>query len=208
MVRKAEKIALSGMEEGNFIKRVIMNRRKKIQLAVLGALFLILAAALAGLKIYEKNASKDADGEESYQVLQIDPSQVKEIGIINGSGTVNLVKEGERWKCLEEESADIDGESVEAFLEKASAITSDTKSEQVQDMAQYGLADAAVNVTLQWENNMYTVQLGDYNSITGSYYLRVNEQDTVYTADSSLYSFFGKSLEDFRAAGDLEDGSE
>ena len=70
MVRKAEKIALSGMEEGNFIKRVIMNRRKKIQLAVLGALFLILAAALAGLKIYEKNAPKDADGEESYQVLQ------------------------------------------------------------------------------------------------------------------------------------------
>ena len=81
------------------------------------------------------------------------------------------------------------------------------KIEDVEDMSQYGLDAPSVNLTLQWDNNMYTVKLGDYNSIIGGYYLNVNDENTVYVVSSSVYYALDKSLEDFKLT-DVDEESE
>lgn len=184
-----------------------MNRKRKNQLIFLGILLLALLAALGVIKIFEPDAgeSEMADAE-SYPVMQIDPSQVKEIGIINAAESVNLLRTGDEWKCLEDESVKIDSAAVTDFLEQAKDITSAVRIEQAEDMAQYGLAQPQLNVTFQWDDNMYTIKIGDYNSVINSYYISLNDEKTVYTVDTILYNALNKTLDDFKQID--EEGSE
>ncbi len=176
-----------------------MNKSRKIQMIGMCLLLFLVLGAFGALKIYQSNtAEAEEETEEKYTVIQIDPSKVKEIGIINDTETVNLIKEGTEWKCADDETFQIDSSIVETYLDQISEITSDVKIEAVQDFSQYGLDQPQLNVTLQWENNMYTVQIGDYNTITGSYYISVNEEKTVYAIDSTLFYTLNKSLEDFK----------
>lgn len=176
---------------------------RKQQLLALFFLLFVAAAALILLKENNRTASEETvKEEENYPVTEIDPSQVKEIGIINGEDTVNLVREGEEWKCREKEegSSDetpVDSGLVEDFLTKASSITALRKIEDGADLSEYGLESPSVNITLQWEDNMYIIRLGDYNSIIGSYYLSINEDKTVYTIDNATYYSLDKTLDDF-----------
>ena len=180
-----------------------MNKKRIRQLVVLLVLLLAAAAALIILKEKEKTTPDEAaEEEETYPVIQIDSAQVKEIGIISGEETVNLIQEGEEWKNRAdgtEASGEIaiDSSLVEDFLAKASSVTASEKIENATDLSQYGLENPSVNITLQWDDNMYILKLGDYNSIIGSYYLSINEETTVYMVDSSVYYGLNKTLEDF-----------
>lgn len=184
-----------------------MNKKKKLQLFTLLLLLLAVAAAFIAVKTNQQSPSEEEETleEETFPVTQIDSSKVKEIGIIGREETVNLIKEGQEWKCREEASSEasseevsIDSSLVEDFLTKASQITASEKIEDVTDLAQYGLKEPAVNITLQWDDNMYIIKLGDYNSIIGSYYLSLNEEMVVYTVDGSVYYGLNKKLEDFK----------
>lgn len=180
-----------------------MNKKKKLQLFALLLLLLAVAVAFIAVKTNQQSPSEEEETleEETFPVTQIDSSKVKEIGIIGREETVNLIKEGQEWKCREEASSEevsIDSSLVEDFLTKASQITASEKIEDVTDLAQYGLKEPAVNITLQWDDNMYIIKLGDYNSIIGSYYLSLNEEMVVYTVDGSVYYGLNKKLEDFK----------
>lgn len=176
-----------------------MNKKKKNQLFILCGLLVLVIGASIALKSYEKNTPKEEEkAAENYSVIDIDVSRVTEIGIIGSDNeTTNLIKAGEEWKVLEDEAFLVDNSSVELFLDKVSAITSSVKIEKVTDMSQYGLDEPVLNITLQWENNMYIIKVGDYNSMISSYYIRINDDDTVYTIDSALFYSLNKSLEDF-----------
>lgn len=180
-----------------------MNKSRKIQMAVMCFLLFLALAAFGALKVYQSHAEQaetQMEGEETYSVTQIDPSKVEEIGIINDTETVNLIKEGGEWKCADDKTLQMDGSGVETYLNQAAEITSALKIKEVEDFSQYGLDQPQLNVTLQWENNMYTIKIGDYNTITGSYYISVNEEDSVYMIDSPLFYALNKGLEDFKQA--------
>lgn len=175
-----------------------MNKKKKNQIVFLCILLFIVLAAFIALKIYQANVPEDAQTDaESYMALEIDKSQVDEIGIINDTGTINLLKDGEDWKCMDESGILIDSSVVDSFLDNVSSISSTDKIENVDDLSQYGLEDPGLNVTLQWKDNMYTIKVGDYNSIVSSYYININDENTVYTINSSCYYNLNKTLEDF-----------
>ncbi|MCM1135621.1 MAG: DUF4340 domain-containing protein [Clostridium sp.] len=178
-----------------------MNKKKRNQLIILCLILFVTAAAFGAVKLNQKKlAEAEAESEtESYQVVEIDSSQVTDIGIISSKGTVNLTREGEEWKCPDEEGTAINSIPVENLLASASSITSATKIENVEDMSQYGLSQPAVNLTLQWDDNMYNIKLGDYNSIISGYYLSTNDENTVYVIDSGLFYALDKGLEDFEA---------
>ena len=178
-----------------------MNKKRKRNLLLLFVLLLAVTAAFAALKMYNKRApSNDGEEMETYKVIEIDSSMVKEIGIIAQGENVNLLKKDGQWKALEDESFQVDENQVDNFLASISSITSDVKIEDVTDMAQYGLVSPSLNITLQWEDNMYTIKVGDYNSVIDSYYLNINDENIVYTADSSLFYALNKSLSDFELA--------
>lgn len=191
-----------------------MNKKKKTQLIILCAAFLIVVIAFAALKIYQKNVPEETEEEQrAYQILHADPASVTEIGIITEEGTTNLIRENDSWKCLEDKAVELDESLVESFLKDVCNLTSDTRIDHAEDMSQYGLDEPAVSVTIQWDNNMYTIKLGDYNSMITSYYISVNDENTVYTVDSSVYYTLNKSLDSFEKVdvtqeSETEEGAE
>jgi hypothetical protein len=135
-------------------------------------------------------------------------SEVDEIGVISKEESYNLKKEGDEWKCLEDSQMKLDGDIIHSFLENAEILTSELKIEEVTDFEQYGLEEEFISVTLQSENNMYVIRVGNYNSVIDAYYVRINDEPSVYTITSSQYYQLNKTLEDFELTEETEASEE
>lgn len=175
-----------------------MYKKKRIWLAVTLAIFVIILAAFLGFQYYMEHLPEAADDDKNrIAVTEIDTSLVTEIGIISEKGSIELQKEDNKWICLNDEACSLDTEKIEQFLDNAGSITSELKIENVTDMSQYGLDNPAINITLKWSSNLYTIKIGDFNAMAGCYYLSVNDEAIVYTIDNSLYYSLDKAKDDF-----------
>ena len=185
-----------------------MNKRKKKQLIFIFVCFTVILAAYLGSQYYQNHLPVD-DKEDEISVLDIDTSLVNEIGITNGEETINLQKDNDTWKCVDDEDFTIDSTKLQVFLDAAGSITSELKIENVKDMDQYGLEHPSLSISLQWDSNLYTIYIGDRNTVAGGvYYLKINDEDTVYTIENYKYNMLNKTKEDFAAEEETETAEE
>ena len=185
-----------------------MNKRKKKQLIFIFVCFTVILAAYLGSKYYQNHLPVD-DEEDEISVLDIDTSLVNEIGITNGEETINLQKDNDTWKCVDDEDFTIDSTKLQVFLDAAGSITSELKIENVKDVDQYGLEHPSLSISLQWDSNLYTIYIGDRNTVAGGvYYLKINDEDTVYTIENYKYNMLNKTKEDFAAEEETETAEE
>ena len=185
-----------------------MNKRKKKQLIFIFVCFTMILAAYLGSQYYQNHLPVD-DEEDEISVLDIDTSLVNEIGITNGEETINLQKDNDTWKCVDDKDFTIDSTKLQVFLDAAGSITSELKIENVKDMDQYGLEHPSLSISLQWDSNLYTIYIGDRNTVAGGvYYLKINDEDTVYTIENYKYNMLNKAKEDFAAEEETETAEE
>ena len=185
-----------------------MNKRKKKQLIFIFVCFTVILAAYLGSQYYQNHLPVD-DEEHEISVLDIDTSLVNEIGITNGEETINLQKDNDTWKCVDDKDFTIDSTKLQVFLDAAGSITSELKIENVTDMSQYGLDHPSLSISLQWDSNLYTIYIGDRNTVAGGvYYLKINDEDTVYTIENYKYNMLNKTKEDFAAEEETETAEE
>ena len=185
-----------------------MNKRKKKQLIFIFVCFTVILAAYLGSKYYQNHLPVD-DEEDEISVLDLDTSLVNEIGITNGEETINLQKDNDTWKCVDDKDFTIDSTKLQVFLDAAGSITSELKIENVTDMSQYGLDHPSLSISLQWDSNLYTIYIGDRNTVAGGvYYLKINDEDTVYTIENYKYNMLNKTKEDFAAEEETETAEE
>lgn len=185
-----------------------MNKRKKKQLIFIFVCFTMILAAYLGSQYYQNHLPVD-DEEDEISVLDIDTSLVNEIGITNGEETINLQKDNDTWKCVDDKDFTIDSTKLQVFLDAAGSITSELKIENVMDMSQYGLDHPSLSISLQWDSNLYTIYIGDRNTVAGGvYYLKINDEDTVYTIENYKYNMLNKTKEDFAAEEETETAEE
>ena len=185
-----------------------MNKRKKKQLIFIFVCFTMILAAYLGSQYYQNHLPVD-DEEDEISVLDIDTSLVNEIGITNGEETINLQKDNDTWKCVDDKDFTIDSTKLQVFLDAAGSITSELKIENVKDMDQYGLDHPSLSISLQWDSNLYTIYIGDRNTVAGGvYYLKINDEDTVYTIENYKYNMLNKTKEDFVAEEETETAEE
>ena len=185
-----------------------MNKRKKKQLIFIFVCFTMILAAYLGSQYYQNHLPVD-DEEDEISVLDIDTSLVNEIGITNGEETINLQKNNDTWKCVDDKDFTIDSTKLQVFLDAAGSITSELKIENVTDMSQYGLDHPSLSISLQWDSNLYTIYIGDRNTVAGGvYYLKINDEDTVYTIENYKYNMLNKTKEDFAAEEETETAEE
>ena len=186
-----------------------MNKKKKRNLILLIVLFLALMAGYLGYGYYKENHQSEEEPVTA-KVLEIDSSKVTEIGITQGETSVNLKKEGDVWTSADDDSITIDSDKVESFLADACEIPADLVIPDVTDFDQYGLTDSENTISLQWDDDLYVITIGDQNSNAGGFfYVRVNDEDTVYTIESSVRYALEKTTDDFAASeADSETGTE
>lgn len=176
-------------------------------------LLLILAAAIAAYiaasQSGKKQLKEEAEKESQYTVTDFDAESVREISYTNESGSYTFQKSEEAggvsskekkvaWYSEEEPAADIRESTVMSVIEYAADITSLYKIEEAEDLAAYGLENPARTVIVTLENKTVRLYFGDYNEMTGCYYLRLNDEKTVYSVAEDVFNAFGKTMEDFK----------
>ena len=187
-----------------------MNQKKKKQLIFVCVCFVVILTAYLGFRYHMNHLPENAEDEEDIiSVLDIDTSLVTEIGITGGEENINMQKDGDTWRCVEDDTFVIDKNKLQTFLDAAGKITSKLKIEDVTDMSQYGLDHPSLSISLQWDSNLYTIYIGDRNTVAGGvYYLKINDEDTVYTIENYKYNMLNKTKEDFAAEEETETAEE
>lgn len=177
-----------------------MNAKKRTyRLLILCGCLLLLGGIWL---LTERSSLQEAAEEpetESYMLVGLTETEITEIGMNTNEESYNLKKEGEGWSVLEDSSMKPDTELIETFLSEVTALDSEFKIDDVTDFDQYGLDSPYLNLTLQTENDMCVIKVGNYNSMISAYYVQINDEATVYTITSTDYYRLNKNLEDFES---------
>ena len=175
-----------------------MNKQKKQLLLLLLVLILAIVAFLFVSKMPDEDETEEA---VSYTVTDLEPENVSKLVFTNDTGTYTLTKQEDgTWIYEGDKTLDMDETAVENLISKVSALTSEDKIEQVKDVSEYGLDEPVVTILVSDGTNSYTMLVGDYNDVTYTYYMCLeNDMETVYTMTSYSISSFQSGIDDLIA---------
>ncbi|MBE5876669.1 MAG: DUF4340 domain-containing protein [Lachnospiraceae bacterium] len=173
-----------------------MEKQKK-QLLFMIVLLVVAIAAFVGITAIPEKEEEEA---VTYQITDMTSESVTKLTYSFDGVHVKLTKSGEEWQNEEDKSMDIDEAAVEALIDKVASLTSKNQIENVEDSGQYGLTDATKTVLISDGTTTYTLMFGDYNDMTSTYYVCLeDDMSTVYTADSTTVNAFHTAVEELVA---------
>ena len=171
-----------------------MNKQKKQLLLLLLVLIIAIVAFLFVSKMPDEDETEEA---VSYTVTDLEAENVSKLVFTNDTGTYTLTKQEDgTWTYEGDKTLDMDETAVESLISKVSALTSEDKIEQVEDVSGYGLDEPAITILVSDGINSYTLLVGDYNDVTYTYYICLeNDVETVYTTTSYSISSFQNGID-------------
>lgn len=170
-----------------------MNKQKK-QLLLL--IFILILAIAAFLLVSQIPSGEEAEETQSYSVTSLDTEKVCKLSFTNDNGTFTLTKQEDSWVYEGDKTLDMDEDAVDNLVSKVAALTSENRIEQVEDSSIYGLDEPIVTILVSDGKNSYTLLVGDYNNMTCTYYLCLeDDMKTVYTTTSYNISSFMDGIE-------------
>ena len=183
-------------------------KKQKVQLLVMLVLLVVAAVAFVGIKNYNaNNEDKEApDTETEYTVWDLNYDDVESFSFANENGIYHFERtsasEGDDdWSYADDTALNPDANKISSLLDNVLFIKAESRIEDVSDWEQYGLADcdweqsgfsgsdASVSITTKDGEN-YRLLFGDYNEITGKYYLSVAGEPYIYVLDSDIGAEF------------------
>ena len=184
-----------------------MKKKKKSQFkALMGAvavLVLLLAVnfVLGALQTAEEN---ETETEETVEFpVSLSEDEITRVSITNETGTMTFEKEDDTWSYGEDADFPLDQDLLSAKLDTLASLTANRELEGVDDLSEYGLDDPAIEVTVDTDEESYTLGIGDSNSSTGDYYVKVDGEDTVYTLSSTMPTAMAMDIYDVIVADDF-----
>ena len=100
-----------------------------------------------------------------------------------------------RWKYEEDDQMPADQELLAEIAENLSGITSDKMVEEPQALSVYGLDDPAYTLTVETEDTVYEISIGDESFSDDEVYISTGD-DYVYLTNSELIDQISYSLLD------------
>ena len=167
------------------------NKKMMRLLGALIALVLVIGIYAITGAWSEKDAAKEtAETEETFDLTDLTTDDVVKFSFVYSGETQVYVKEGDQWFYEGDRSLDIVESTIEGKL--GSVIGTTATNEMTVDetkLADFGLAEPTNTIVLEDADGNETVyEIGDYSSISGLYYCRLNRSDKVYLVSSSLNS--------------------
>lgn len=161
-----------------------------ISCGVLAAIILLYVGA-----IYLKKTEEEIS-EETYPILSMDMNTLTGVTYTCQGETIDLIYQEGQWSINAEEKVALSQENVKDMVGSAMKLNGKVRINEVTDFSQYGFDNPQKVITLHQEDGEITVTFGDVNAITGDYYLRLNEENVVYTIGSSVFYTFEQTVED------------
>lgn len=121
----------------------------------------------------------------------------------------DLVLEDGTWYLSSDKSLAIDQDTVTTLLSNLETVTSNKEIQNVTDFAQYGLDHPSLDIEVSLTGGTTTtIHIGDYNSISSLYYVRIGDSANVYMITSTLNSAFNVDSSSFEQVDSSESTSE
>lgn len=167
------------------------NKKMMRLLGALIALVLVIGIYAITGAWSEKDAAKEtAETEETFDLTDLTTDDVVKFSFVYSGETQVYVKEDDQWFYEGDRSLDIVESTIEGKL--GSVIGTTATNEMTVDetkLADFGLAEPTNTIVLEDADGNETVyEIGDYSSISGLYYCRLNRSDKVYLVSSTLNS--------------------
>ena len=172
----------------------------KIVFSVLALVLLIITyVSLKNINEKKKNEEKTAE-----EILSIPAENVEKISFSLDEQTVTFEKQDDKWIYADDKNFPVDEEKLQETVDGLESITSDKELKDVDDLSEYGLKDNSGRKIEIYttEGEKRTIQIGDMNTTTQSYYAIIDDiKDTVYMIESSFVSLYDGKLYDYAEAG-------
>ncbi len=178
-----------------------MQKKQKIQFAVLLIFILALAGTYTGVRAYNRQQEETKEKEQEEAVITLTsfaPEDVTSISYDTGGTSCQFEKEQEEWKAAGHKKLELDQDAFESFLKSAGSITAETEVE-AEENADYGFKNPSRTVTITTTNGTSSLIFGDKNTMLDQYYVKTSESSRIYLVTESVYTMFEKTPEEFKA---------
>lgn len=183
-----------------------MSKQTKTMLGM-ASILLVLVIAFFSIVIYSgqqerENEEAEAKKEEGIIISRLEQEKIQGFSFqVNAEDFDNEVytfkKVGDTWFYNEDQKFPVNQSVVEAKTKVLSEMCAQRVIEkQTGDLAKYGLDDPILSVSVTNGKNVITYLLGDYNANSETYYLKIKDQNEIYTVDGSLWVGFSLNLSD------------
>lgn len=171
-------------------------KKQTKQLILLLAALLVLVAAYFGLQKYnEKQAAKPID-TGVYTVVDEVKEDVVRISYIHDGETLLFELVDGTWYYAEDHSIPLNQRRIKTMAERIAPLQVYQEIADVTDMAQYGLTEPVNQVYFETAKGKYQFDIGAYNDVTKSYYIRLNSENKVYVVGAAAVTLFNASLDE------------
>ena len=172
-------------------------KKQSKQLVIMAILLLVLVAAFFGLKQYNKGQKEKADSVKAEYLFDLAKEDVTRISYDYQGVRYTFEKGEEGWYYTEDPSLALNQSSMDTMQYRLANMEILQTIENVTDMAQYGLENYR---TLQCETSSesYTLHIGNYNEISGVYYVSNPSENTVYTVSDQTVLCFSRTPENLK----------
>lgn len=173
-------------------------KQKAIKLIVTLVVLVVLVAGYAAMNIFVNDEDENQEEENtSFTVNTVEEDSINKISYTkDGNEIVLMSDENGEWYTPNDENCPVDSYTVGNMKSALKEISSTRKIEPEDvDEEEFGFTDPSKIITFTLtDGTEYTYTLGILNDVVDKYYFRMNEEESVYLIDSTLYNNFDYDL--------------
>lgn len=172
-------------------------KKQTLQLAILAAAVVILAAALLGIKHYNEVQEQESDAKDTEIIVDINRDDITKFSYEYDGETYAFEKKDDTWYYVDDPSMNLNQNIIGTMLLKLAKLEIVQSIENVTDMSQYGLDKDYLTFEYETADKSYILHIGSRNSMTGVYYMAMPSETTVYAMEArALVGSFERTPED------------
>jgi len=177
--------------------------KQQKQLLILTIVLTSLVVIFFSVKQYNKSRS---DKEEATGITLVDVSSgdIIRFSYEYEGGTYTYEKEENTWYYSLNHSLELTQYMLTNMISNIAPLIVQDEIAQVTDLTQYGLDEPSNTITFETADTGFIFYVGDYNTISGVYYIIKPSDTTVYTVTSSVITEFEYGLFDLVAESEEE----
>lgn len=176
-------------------------KKQRKQLIILAAVLVLLAASVPCIRYFtkkqEEKAAEAQKAEEDAKVL-LDAAyeDVVKFSYDYEGKNYAFQKTEDTWHAVEDSSLNIKESSMKSMLSGVTPLYVQQTIENVTDFSQYGLDQPERTIAYETASASYILYVGDYNSLTGTYYVSMPSEAKVYVVEQTVVTRFSQTYED------------
>lgn len=161
-----------------------MNRQKK--LLILVGVLVALCAVIAIVSGVQKHIDSISTIDE--EIVAADPDALTAVSWTKDGKSLSFTKADGVWQDGSDAAFPVDQDKMADFLAHFESVHASFRIDDVEDFAQYGLADPSCTITLTGPDGDTVLSLGDFSTMDQKRYVTLGD-GTVYLIDDDLAEY-------------------